>query len=79
MNQTKIKPSWENAPEWAQWLAQDQDGEWCWFKHKPLKDSETMIWNNNIHLSVKGEIQWQRAGAESPNENWRKTLEEKPR
>jgi hypothetical protein len=27
-------PSWDDAPEWAQWLAQDKYGQ-CWFKDKP--------------------------------------------
>ena len=24
------KPSWELAPDWAEWLAQDEDGQWKW-------------------------------------------------
>lgn len=28
-------PSWKNAPEWANWVAQDDDGEWSWFEYKP--------------------------------------------
>lgn len=24
------KPSWDDAPEWARWLAQDEDGQWKW-------------------------------------------------
>ena len=79
MNQATAKPSWENAPEWAQWLAQDADGEWCWFRHRPLKDSGMHIWNNNVSLAVKGEMQWQRSGESAPNENWRNTLEKRPK
>jgi len=30
-----VKPSWENAPDWAQWLAQDEDGSWWWYGAKP--------------------------------------------
>lgn len=29
------KPDWKDAPEWAQWLAQDSCGAWWWFKRKP--------------------------------------------
>jgi hypothetical protein len=29
------KPSWRDAPSWAQWLAQDSDGEWFWYSEKP--------------------------------------------
>lgn len=27
-------PSWDDAPDWAMWLAQDKYGQ-CWFKDKP--------------------------------------------
>jgi len=31
-----MKPSWDESPEWAQWLAMDDDGEFCWFENKPF-------------------------------------------
>jgi hypothetical protein len=34
---------WENAPEWANWLAQDHDGGWWWFENKPSLG--THCWN----------------------------------
>ena len=57
-NNNNQPPPWSEAPLWAKYRAQDEDGEWCWFRYKPLKDAEMMIWDNNIHLSVKGEEQW---------------------
>ena len=27
--------SWDNAPEWAKWKAQNGDGTWYWYKTKP--------------------------------------------
>ena len=30
-----MKPSWYDAPEWANWLAMDENGEWHWFELKP--------------------------------------------
>ena len=34
------KPSWKkDAPEWAEWLAQDEDGEWWFFSAKPKVQS----------------------------------------
>lgn len=30
-----MKPSWKDAPEWAQWLAMDEDGQWVWFETEP--------------------------------------------
>jgi len=29
------KPDWKLAPSWAMWLAQDDDGNWCWYENKP--------------------------------------------
>jgi len=29
------KPKWEDAPEWANYLAMDSDGAWFWFEKKP--------------------------------------------
>jgi hypothetical protein len=30
-----MKPDWKDAPEWANWLAMDEDGEWFWRESKP--------------------------------------------
>jgi hypothetical protein len=30
-----MKPSWEDAPEWAKYLAMDGQGGWYWFEKKP--------------------------------------------
>jgi len=30
-----MKPDWKDAPEWASWLAMDEDGEWLWYLVKP--------------------------------------------
>lgn len=27
--------SWDDAPAWAQWLAQDEDGSWWWYEQRP--------------------------------------------
>lgn len=42
------KPSWDACPEWAQWLAQDADGCWHWFKGniKPEIQSDNKTWSN---------------------------------
>ena len=33
-----MKPDWEDAPEWAQYLTQDRDGTWGWWEKKPEYD-----------------------------------------
>jgi hypothetical protein len=32
-----MKPSWKDAPEWANWLAMDRDGTWYWYQNRPNK------------------------------------------
>jgi len=31
-----MKPDWKDAPEWANWLAMDDDGEWYWYEIEPF-------------------------------------------
>ena len=64
-----MKPEWKNAPEWAQWLAQDFNGAWVWYATKPIT-MENGFWyaskwaGDPIHTD--------------PNPDWRDTLEERP-
>lgn len=30
-----MKPSWSDAPSWAMWLAQNEDGQWWWYESEP--------------------------------------------
>jgi len=60
-----MKPDWSTAPEWARYLAQDEDGEWCWFQNKPNE----------------GHAAWWFSGGEcccASISDWRDTLEERP-
>lgn len=38
MHGNMLQLPWDKAPEWAQWAAMDEDGEWCWYTHEPLPD-----------------------------------------
>ncbi|MBV7475360.1 hypothetical protein [Pseudoxanthomonas sp. PXM05] len=29
------KPNWKSAPDWAKWLARDNDGSYWWCEEKP--------------------------------------------
>lgn len=31
------KPSWEDAPDNAMWIARDEDGTWNWFATEPIR------------------------------------------
>lgn len=65
------KPSWEDAPEWVDWLAQDKSGAWWFFRCHPKAMSEG--WDSDSsayhHSSwVDGKVLG----------DWRDTLEKRP-
>lgn len=68
------KPSWADAPEWAKWLVQDEDGVWYWHGKQPKPKGET----------VNGEKYWMSCGESMPDGrgellgDWRDTLERRP-
>lgn len=39
-----MKPSWDDAPEWAQWLAMDEGGCWYWHAGQPFWDAADGCW-----------------------------------
>ena len=45
---TATKPSWDDAPDWAWWLAQDRDGKWWWFENAPTLHSEKGFWDTEF-------------------------------
>lgn len=61
------KPSWLDAPEWAEWLSQDEDGEWKWLAGLPGKYVDG--WTAVI---IKGCCKGLVLG------DWRDTLERRP-
>lgn len=63
------KPSWEDAPEWAQWLAQDKSGCWFWHESKPMAAKDRQWDSAETFGGFNKGI---------PNPNWRDTLEQRP-
>lgn len=64
------KPSWNDAPEWANWLAQDHDGKWWWYKSEPFMAAAVeKFYDGGQYLQVNhGKV----IG------NWQDTLEQRP-
>lgn len=62
------------APEWANYLAMDENGKWAWFQNEPYQhDSKT--WFNNKLLQGK----WTSAdGVYYSDLEWTKTLSRRP-
>jgi len=66
------KPSWDDAPPWAAYLAQDSDGEWFWYSEKPNLPAGKSGWVDEIGSLYA----WAR---KTPNyESFRLTLERRP-
>lgn len=67
-----LKPSWDDAPEWANYLAQDYDGKWGWYKSKPETNNGLfgVVW---LPPEIHGRYQ------PIYFENWKETLEERSR
>lgn len=40
-----MKPNWDEAPEWAGWLAMDGDGWWRWWRVEPSFEEEWDQWD----------------------------------
>jgi hypothetical protein len=54
-----IKPKWEDAPGWAEYLAMDLDGQWFWYESKPVK--KLSFWDaqpNTKTASPKSTVVW---------------------
>ena len=64
-------PDWSQAPEWAQYCAQDRDGSWAWFKDKPEIQS-THSWCNPT------EETWCWVIDEDEKVNWKDSLQSRP-
>ena len=59
------KVNWDDAPEWANYVAMDSDGSWWWYRDVPNLGINT--WRS-LELS---EIIW-------GNANWENSLQERP-
>lgn len=68
----RSKPSWADAPDWAEWLAQDQRGDWYWYQVEPEADLNVDEWCN------EGGRLCEAVDCGEPNPNWRTTLERRP-
>ena len=62
-----MKPDWKDAPEWANYLAQDPFGRWFW-----IYDAHFFNLIKQFDYGFENE-----AALASPN--WKDTLEERPK
>ena len=45
-----MKPSWDEAPVWANWLAMDRDWQWNWYEQEP--EWTTWYWDGYARKKV---------------------------
>lgn len=56
----------QNIPDWIQWIAQDEDGQWWGYEVEP-NESDRGWYENEVGRCLKLE-------KESPNVDWRLSL-----
>ena len=61
-----MKPDWKNAPEWANYLAMDENNGWWWYADKPIIEKHRWINYETKHC--------ERAAIK----DWQETLERRP-
>lgn len=70
------KPSWEDAPEWAQWVAQHESGYWGW--GSGVANATDLTWAADAPgPQFVGKMQWSGCAGEVLGD-WRDTLERRP-
>ena len=48
-----MKPSWNDAPKWAQYVAKDRSGFWWWYECEPSYEDESGSWEPMSALFVE--------------------------
>ena len=56
-----MKPSWDDAPEWAQWLAMDESGRWWWYEEKPVRKGEYWLNYGNMEEALPNTSLWDKS------------------
>lgn len=65
------EPSRDDAPEWANWKAQDSDGQWYWHMYRPSV-TEDKGWDHGTKCKIAC------LGKIPASHDWRETLQERP-
>lgn len=60
------KPEWRHAPQWANYVAMDGNGEWFWFENEPkVADEGEDIWRPNHGRNEKA-FHWTESSERRP-------------
>lgn len=71
----KPEVDWSAMPRWANWVAMDAGGRWCWFDNKPFQEIRHNQWL--CHCQLLGVV----PVAHQPNYTgcWKDSLAERPK
>lgn len=73
------KPEWKDAPEWANYLSQDADGDWTWWEAAPtFSEENSPYWMPSKEAIHKGLYNFTTASSCAENTDWKETLESRP-
>lgn len=72
------KPSWDDAPEWAEWLVQGPDGGWYFTSSVPPAEYDEIAWRDKGYWHRYGKSFFASQGAIPAGHDWRNTLGRRP-
>lgn len=74
------KPDWDDAPEWAQWVACDGSGkykgQWWWFDAKP--DNQGWLPGEWVNVGEDAKASGYKASLDWAEKNWANSAEQRP-
>jgi hypothetical protein len=62
--------NWDDAPSWANWTAQDDDGEWWWYEFEPETDDSGFYSSEGMEDKSKNQSEF--------IPEWKTTCEKRP-
>lgn len=65
-------PSWDDAPEWAEYLSQDKSGQWYWYQFPVEIDGDWWVEQEGFDGNM------QEIHKSSPREDWNTSLQSRP-
>ena len=68
-------PPWSEAPPWAKYMAQQPEGDWYVFSHKPFKTRNGFSYG--AEWAACGKFSFHIAKGKQ-NQKWQDTLQERP-
>ena len=60
-----MKPDWKDSPDWARWLAMNEDGSWTFYEFRPRNDFGCW-WDDKNGRELDVSAQWMDSLEERP-------------